>query len=624
MQRHFVKWTAVLGCSYCICSAATFDISSEHYKLAVGQGECSTTISIIKSDPNTHYKVAVTADIGSSSLKADPKYVSGYDYNRFDQILERKIIESIDDEDLLSLVDGPQRKKPRMEVDRSPSPSLRSSQLEPSVSKRPTASLTGESTFKGSFDFLTEQLKAIDLWVVFLSHPDKDHINWLSTVFNKLSEKIKLMLIAGGEWFNTSSTEDVREVLGLIYNPTNKSRILPFFSYEDGKVSGTEMQDWLQTNGASITKEPISFCPRKDFNGVRLDQFHGTLTDLFKVYQAKNPWGFIGLSTGSPLSQALAASIFNKIYIWSLDHPTGNTNAQSMVWSHEVDDIGWTFVYTGDAEDSTFKKIRESIKPSESMEAPKDIIRTRHKTDATAVSNLIMMQGMHHGSLENVSSVAMELFCPNAIAFSSGNGASFAHPSTKAIQKYQMLFKNQYVADLWSSHILRNQAYSFAAFLQKGEGTLGAAHSIKMKASNAVFLCTNAYGTIKINRDGVYTPFNETDGYIGYYDLHAYEMEGALPSCKERIKSNKLKMSDLTLVHDELYQLELFRKELKDAILPMFLLSEQGDCFIISVNQSYALKAIQKTRKESGIDKPYIYFYVLKKLAEDVATGQKE
>jgi hypothetical protein len=285
-----------------------------------------------------------------------------------------------------------------------------------------------------------------------------------------------------------------------------------------------------------------------------------------------------------------------------------------IVWSHEVDDIGWTFVYTGDADDSTFKKISESIK-SPGTDEPKDIIRMRHKTAATVTPNLIMMQGMHHGSLENVSSTAMELFCHNAIAFSSGNGASFAHPSITAIQKYQELFKAQNIADFWTSLTLQNQSYSFAAFSQKGEGALGIAKSIKMSASKAVFLCTNAYCTIKINRDGVYMPFNEIEGYMGYYDLHAYEVGGTLQSFKDRLnRGDQLKMSDLTLAHDESYQLESFRKELIDTSLPMSLLSESVDCLIINVNQSYALKALEKTRKENGKDKPYIYFYVLKKL----------
>lgn len=402
---------------------ATADILSEHYKLAVGQGECSTTISTLtQKDIAAAYKVAVTADIGSSSLRADPKYVSGYNYDRFDPILERKQVVANDEGAMSNERDQQKRRLQPRPQDCSLSPSL-VPQLEMSLDKKiPTTSLTGESTFEGSFDFLINQLQNIDLWIVFLSHPDKDHINWLSTVFDKLAATTKLILIAGGEWLNTTSTEDIREVLGLVYNTDKTHRILSFFPYKDGTISGEDMDEWLKKNGNNIKRDdPRTFCPRRELNGKRLDQFHGTLTELFGVYSEKKPFDFIGLSLENPLGSALINSILDRIYIWSLDYPIGNTNAQSIVWSHEVDDIGWTFVYTGDAENCTFKKIRSSLTPLGSKNEAKDVIRGRQKTVTAGVKNLIMMQGMHHGSVENVSSIAMELFCPNVIVFSAGN-----------------------------------------------------------------------------------------------------------------------------------------------------------------------------------------------------------
>lgn len=323
----------IVGCLAVISisnsSSATFDISSEHYKLAVGQGECSTTVSTLtQKDIKAAYIVAVTADCGSSSLRADRKYVSGYNYDSFVPILARQQMKMF--EGLFAPTSEPVKKRHRTEGDgKSRSPSLETSQLEQSASKKITTSLTGESTFEESFDFLIKQLANLDLWIVFLSHPDKDHINWLSEVFNKLPDKTKLMMIAGGEWFNTNSTEDIRDVLSLVYG-SQKDRIFSFFPYEDGKLSGAEMQNWLDTNGVSITKDPSSFCPRRLFNGVRLDNFHGTLSALFNVYQIKNPWEFIGLYLDDPRHQALESNILSKIYIWSLDYPIGNPNAQSI------------------------------------------------------------------------------------------------------------------------------------------------------------------------------------------------------------------------------------------------------------------------------------------------------
>jgi hypothetical protein len=130
-----------------------------------------------------------------------------------------------------------------------------------------------------------------------------------------------------------------------------------------------------------------------------------------------------------------------------------------------------------------------------------------------------------------------------------------------------------------------------------------------------VFLCTNTYGTLKINKSGIYTPFNETEGYLGYYDLHAYETEGELKSFKTLLTSNNVKMSNLTSAHNESYQQESFRHDLKDVSSPISLGKDQGASLIIEVNQNYALKAIQKIRKESSKDKNYVYFYVLRKLS---------
>ncbi len=613
--RIIVGCLAVISISISNSSSAAVDILSEHYKLAVGQGECSTTVSTLtQKDMEAAYKVAVTADIGSSSLRADPKYVSGYNYDSFVPILERKHMKRL--EDLFVPTSEPVKKRSRTEGDdKSRSPSIRYSQLEASDKKIITTSLTGESTFEGSFDFLIKQLQNINLWIVFLSHPDKDHINWLSTVFDKLATTTKLILIAGGEWFNPFSTEDIREVLGLVYAPDKQQRIFSFFPYEDGRLSHFDMAEWLQTNGASIRKkDPSTFCPRKELNGKRLDQFHGTLTELLDVYK-KSILGLIGLSSENPLSKALINSILDKIYIWSLDNPIGNPNAQSIVWSHEVDDIGWTFVYTGDAENSTFEKIRASLKFSKKDDdQPTDVVRKRYKTGTTAAPNLIMMQGMHHGSLENVSPIAMELFCPNAIAFSSGNGASFAHPSIKAIQKYETLFRSQYSENFWSSYSLENP-YSFAAFSQRGEGEQGKALPTKIQEQKALFLCTNAYGTIKITAESISTSYNETPEYVGYYDLHSYEIEGTLASLLERLNgAEPLEVRKLGLSHDEVYAREEFRSAIRESSLTK---SEQTAHYLLvklDGNEEYALKAIQKTRKENGKDKPYIYFYVLKKL----------
>lgn len=476
-------------------------------------------------------------------------------------------------------------------------------------------SLTGESSFEGSFSFLNEQLVNVDLWIVFLSHPDKDHINWLGTTFNKLPKKTKMLLIAGGRWLRTTPTEEIRDVLSLIHNSKNHDRILSFFPHEDGQLSCDEMEAWLQLNGKNITKkDPESFRPRNEYNGCRLDKFHGTLSSLFEVYKdKKKPLDFIGLSSDSALKQAITNSILNKIYIWSLDYPIGNTNAQSIVWSHDVDDIGWTFVYTGDAENSTFENIKNNLKVST------DVIRSK-KRAPNSKPNLIMMQGMHHGSAENLSQVAMKLFCPNVIAFSAGNGASFAHPSTNAITGYEI--KANFVSEFWARYSLTNLSYSFAAFEKRGDGSQGKATQQSIIENAPVFLCTNTYGTIKINDKGIFTPFNDTPGYSGYYDLHAYEWCGSLDQLSTSLERGSFTVSKLTLTNEDVYKTEDFSIALKDQELTKHTHTETKNYLLLSFkgNADYLLKAIQKVRKVSGKDTNFVYFYVLKKLVAPISN----
>ena len=56
------------------CFAVIPSEKSEHHVLAVGQGECSVTITK-RTFNDQNCSIAVIA-VGSSSLKADPKFVS--------------------------------------------------------------------------------------------------------------------------------------------------------------------------------------------------------------------------------------------------------------------------------------------------------------------------------------------------------------------------------------------------------------------------------------------------------------------------------------------------------------------------------------------------------------------
>lgn len=99
-MNNFSKSLFVFCAFYKVVSCASVPIvNSEHYKVAVGQGECSTTISTISVKETDKLVVAVTADIGSSSLKTDPKYTERYNHANFSSLFSIKVPKEEEDED---------------------------------------------------------------------------------------------------------------------------------------------------------------------------------------------------------------------------------------------------------------------------------------------------------------------------------------------------------------------------------------------------------------------------------------------------------------------------------------------------------------------------------------------
>lgn len=347
--------------------------SSTHYKLAVGQGECSMTLSEIRRG-NVAFKTAVIADMGSSSFRADPKYVTAWSDKSMkdllvgvDALVESGQVALTEKEGIASNTGKFVSTKSKAVAERR----RRSNDSETSI--------TGEGSTQDSFEeFLKDHLKGVDYCFVVLSHPDKDHINYLRSAFEAMGEnKPRMFLVAGGEWFNSNSTEDVRDVLSLVQQ--NPGKIVAFFPYEAARLSGDEIVGQIYAQSASsISKsDPESFNFKKKVGGIDLEEFQGTLQDCVERILPHVPfpsssssdtqssasssggsdsnlaarfWSVFGLGSGDPKRHLISEHILKNIYFWSLDHRTANANGQSLIWSHAVDDMGWTFVYTGDAE----------------------------------------------------------------------------------------------------------------------------------------------------------------------------------------------------------------------------------------------------------------------------------
>lgn len=688
-------------------------VESVHYGLAVGQGQCSTTISTIYSG-TCLFKIAVTADIGTSSLRTDRKFSSGYDYKRMTPVLQRRMGDRLLDTSAIDLgqtfstssrIQDPSSQDParfkspdaggpagppfRKLRRTGPSKPVIGTEEDASMIRR-GASISGDDTetLKDSFEFLTSKLKDVVCWFVFLSHPDKDHINYFPSTFFAIKDAAaadslpppKVFLIAGGEWFHPNSTEQIREVIALW--KSQKDNILSLFPFQDASLNAREFEEWMGDH--SVTKaDPRSFNPKKDVNGQDLEAFHGTLTTcLDAIYAEKRdalqamlaqdnrfPDAIPGLFGGG--WALLQEYVLDKIYIWSLDYRTGGDNAQSLVWSHAVDDLGWTFVYTGDAEKKTFEKISSVLDWHKSPEGQRTrsasaspsishapgrptqqtrtssarpvgsptlddiclsdgVIESWHKKAGQPLTieawdpskegviktiqgsgNLVMLHAMHHGSQENFSAIALRLFTPNACFFSAGNGASFAHPHYQTVMAYATRTSS---TRLWSSYDLVGQmAYDFIAFDEKGGGDKKEkAWAVCLMRNKPLLLCPNTYGTIIIDKEGFSVPYIAPHtGYIMYSLLRAYEIEGRL-----WVDRNELRIADLSSQNDKMYQGSpeaYFGEAFWDGLRGKILRPNAQDSTVYeeSVDAQHKLRMFEKTLG----GKKYCYFYILQKLS---------
>jgi len=564
------------------CFAVIPSEKSEHHVLAVGQGECSVTITK-RTFNNQNCSIAVIADAGSSSFIADSKFVSSK--GEYMTILELK------------------NKKKNHESPLISSSSKTNTELNDLDSQSSLMSLTEGSSFKSGFSFLEEQIQNIDYWFVFLSHTDEDHINnfgkVLENVLNKKSKidkfKLKIVFIAGGEWFKLGRTNVVKNLTETLQKYSQNTFAL--FPYDLGVLSIHEIAELSDEKRKKILKGGLLF--RRQFiikeKEISLDKFSGSLKDLADV-SFLNPltnktsclndfFNFKDLKN-SDISKQFLQDTLKRLNIWSLDYPEGNSNARSLVWSYTVPDLNMSFIHTGDAEENTFAKIKgviEKIDPRKVMEETEGVDKQKH---------LVFLQGLHHGSKDNYSETALDLFKPDAVIFSAGNGGCYPHPDTETIMKInKKLPKSE---KFWDKYAVGQDKYYISTFSKKGDGTRSAAKVFRLENGKFPIFCTNTFGTIKINENGFSVARPSIPGYRGYFKLRAYKAE----NIKEFQKT--FSVDDLINInYNDYFKDKTIKLEKKEIDYAIYRINNNK-------NDSYKLKAVKK-----GND---LIFYILEKL----------
>lgn len=235
---------------------------------------------------------------------------------------------------------------------------------------------------------------------IILSHPDKDHINLINV--DNIPDNISITVLCEGNWFeqkNTNEdglTESVCDVLNFL--KTRKNTWIDFPFYWEGCQSVCEKihyKDILQTfeKDNDTFLKTLALCKDKTIIPVnKCFSLQETLQEIIK----HNP---------------------DKERIAHINFPFKDVNSQSAIVGLKMPKLKMQFFLTGDASEETF-----ALLPL----YDKDFFKKEK-----GYTSLVMLP--HHGSIENKSIHLFNLFRPDILGISAGNGSQFAHPSKDLI-----------------------------------------------------------------------------------------------------------------------------------------------------------------------------------------------
>lgn len=380
---------------------------------------------------------------------------------------------------------------------------------------------------------------------VILSHPDKDHINLVSSV---IPEGIKSLLLLCGDFLQESDSasgklkQDAQSLFKFIKEKGDCKFSLPYFwnfsKYADIKAS--------IKNYAFEQDKPLLTLSKESRQSIKStpSPLYGSFFDLLNLMDEKEG-GEISPYLTSLLQRENIKQKLDNIYIWGLNKYASDINDQSIIVSFRIPSLGKSFICTGDAREDVFVDIYQSIRNQERFKIDKEnqhCARTSLHNDHE--ENTVVLVLPHHGSFENLSFRMLDLFKPDILAISAGAGM-YPHPSNKLIKEYKNKYRfnsetrtSKLTTNIWKDYRVANDCYylSFIEKLNKNEkkevNTNKKENNVNQKSSNAdekkinenkeenkekvgsavykkikeqkkdiPILCTNTLGTIKITKD---------------------------------------------------------------------------------------------------------------------------
>lgn len=388
---------------------------------------------------------------------------------------------------------------------------------------------------------MRKTLAQLDGLIVFLSHPDEDHINYLTMEKNILPDGLPVIAFLCGDILSKVAMQNKpgqREhaIAGVLRYCVRRPRTdfaMPYYwglkEYRlfkqaiDVELKRAQpdfqriKQHFQLDDVAQFEKEP-QYVP----------VFSGDLNHLY---------GEAARMGDVPARSCLGFEAFSNTYIWLLNHCSQSINNHSVVVSCTIDiptrDLRMSFVLTGDAEDEVFQRISQG----QGMRHPSDVLRGKNPV-SSSTKHLIGLVLPHHGSEHNISATMLSLFRPNYFFIPAGNGSKFDHPSYRLYQGLRSWTVNDtnrfLVSDFWDNFfpkILPGQSILPAAFVSfetvgttpQDEKQIKRRHPLKLKKLPA--FCTNIDGLICMTDRGferTYSPLLQYNGgfYACVYENH--------------------------------------------------------------------------------------------------------
>ena len=169
-------------------------------------------------------------------------------------------------------------------------------------------------------------------------------------------------------------------------------------------------------------------------------------------------------------------------------------NSQSTIVSFRMPELKMHFVCTGDAHDETF--YHPIFSPH--------LIEGVHSLKKNFTNVLILP---HHGASSNISRKMLEIFMPDLLVISAGNGKQHGHPNKQTLLTYVKVLEENLTESSFSKNFLKvGPQGNFSVFF---EGKKKTAIGYLRDLGESPIVSTNVHGTIQFRENGLYSTFSE-------------------------------------------------------------------------------------------------------------------